>query len=174
MIRVWRRFRRSASWTLELPLDQAASYRCRDTLRAYSPEAFVTADNDSGANGSLNGAGTKSSGPTSGSDSLSGRSAAASSQPYLLEDVSALTEFLGTGSLVRQLQLLFGDRPPLAPPYDKGKILRALDREIAVIDALITGPASIKSRIVADNGKARFMCRMVTALEQQCYPVQNI
>lgn len=99
----------------------------------------MTADNDSGENDPLNAAGTRKSGPNSGSDSLSGSggSGGPSSPAYLLEDVSALTEFLATGSLVRKLQLLFGDRPPLAPPYDKGKILRALDREIAVIDALI-------------------------------------
>ena len=97
----------------------------------------MTVKNDSGGNGPLNGAGTGNSEPTSGSDSLSGTAVAARHQPYMLVEATALEEFLATASIARRLQLLFGDHALLRPPYDKGRILRAIDREIAKLDTLI-------------------------------------
>ena len=97
----------------------------------------MTANNDSGGNGPLDGAGKTGSEPTSGSDTFSGGASVRSPRPYMLKDSSGLEEFLATNSIVRRLQLLFGDRPLLRPPYSKGSILRAIDREIAEIDALI-------------------------------------
>jgi type VI secretion system protein ImpD len=97
----------------------------------------LTANNDSGGNGPLDGAGKTGSEPTSGSDSFSGGASVRSSRPYMLKDSSGLEEFLATNSIARRLQLLFGDRPLLRPPYSKASILRAIDREIAEIDALL-------------------------------------